>query len=84
MDFESGIDSEHIDKRGFEHRDGKLRILLANAARDLAGPLVERALDALLKRNVLRRTDLHFWIVYPGARKVLDNIQMHLTFSRLD
>src|SRR5580658_2299037 len=31
LDFESYIDSEHLDKVGFEHRDGKLRIVLANS-----------------------------------------------------
>jgi 3,5-dihydroxyphenylacetyl-CoA synthase len=78
MDFESCINSEHIDKVGFEHRDGKLRIILANTVRDLAGPLLERALDALLRRNLLKSADIRFWIAHPGGRKVIDNIQMHL------
>jgi 3,5-dihydroxyphenylacetyl-CoA synthase len=81
MDFESCIDSEHIDKVGFEHRDGKLRIILANAVRDLAGPLIGRALDALLRRNLLRREDVRFWIAHPGGRKVIDNIQRHLSLT---
>jgi len=81
MDFESCIDSEHIDKVGFEHRDGKLRIILANAVRDLAGPLIGRALDALLMRNLLRREDVRFWIAHPGGRKVIDNIQRHLSLT---
>lgn len=78
FDCESCIDSEHIDKVGFEHRDGKLRIILANAVRDVAGPLIERALDALLKRNHLNRADVRFWIAHPGGRKVIDNLQKHL------
>jgi predicted naringenin-chalcone synthase len=78
LDWESCVDSEHIDKVGFEHRDGKLRIILANAVRDLAGPLIERALDALLKRNQLSRADVRFWIAHPGGRKVIDNLQKHL------
>jgi polyketide synthase Type III len=78
LDTESCVDSEHIDKVGFEHRHGKLRIILANAVRDLAGPLIERALDALLKRNRLRRTDIRFWIAHPGGRKVIDSLQKHL------
>ena len=37
-DFVSYIDSGHLDKVGFEHRDGKLRIVLANVgARSRAG-----------------------------------------------
>jgi polyketide synthase Type III len=45
---------------------------------DGAAAFLERALDALLRRNLLRRADVRFWIVHPGGRKVIDNIQMHL------
>jgi predicted naringenin-chalcone synthase len=78
VDFESCIRSEHIDKVGFEHREGKLRIILANSVRELAGPALEQALDSLLSRNQLTRADVRFWIVHPGGRKVIDNIQQHL------
>jgi predicted naringenin-chalcone synthase len=78
LDFESYIDAEHLDKVGFEHHDGKLRIVLANAVRNLAGPMIERAVDALLERNHVSRADIRFWIVHPGGRKVLDNVQHHL------
>jgi hypothetical protein len=78
LNCESYVASEHIDKVGFEHKDKKLRIILANEIRRLAGPLIERALDALLKRNRLNRTDVRFWIAHPGGRKVIDNLQKHL------
>ena len=78
LDCESCVASEHIDKVGFEHKDNKLRIILANEVRHLAGPLIERALDALLKRNRLNRADIRFWVAHPGGRKVIDNLQKHL------
>lgn len=78
LDFETYVDSEHIDKVGFEHRGGKLRIVLANAVRHLAGPMMERAVDTLLARNQLRRADVRFWVAHPGGRKVLNNVQSHL------
>jgi predicted naringenin-chalcone synthase len=78
LDCESCVASEHIDKVGFEHKDNKLRIILANEVRYLAGPLIERALDALLKRNRLNRADVRFWVAHPGGRKVIDNLQKHL------
>jgi alkylresorcinol/alkylpyrone synthase len=78
VDFESYVDSKHIDKVGFEHRDDKLRIILAHAVRDLAGPMIEGAVDALLTRNGLRRADIRFWVAHPGGRKVIDNVQRHL------
>jgi 3,5-dihydroxyphenylacetyl-CoA synthase len=89
LDSESCIASEHLDKVGFEHKNSKLRIILANAVRNLAGPLLERALDLLLERNHLNRSDIRFWVAHPGGRKVIDNLQVHfgltdeqLRFSR--
>jgi 3,5-dihydroxyphenylacetyl-CoA synthase len=81
LDFESYLDSEHLDKVGFDHRDGKLRIILANAVRDIAGPMIERAVDALLDRNGLSRAEVRFWIAHPGGRKVIDNVQIRLNLT---
>jgi polyketide synthase Type III len=78
LDFESFIDTKQIDKVGFEHRDGKLRVVLANAVHDLAGPMIGRAVDGLLIRNGLRRADIRFWIMHPGGRKVIDAVQKQL------
>jgi predicted naringenin-chalcone synthase len=35
LDCESCVDSEHIDKIGFEHRDGRLRIILSNVHKEV-------------------------------------------------
>jgi polyketide synthase Type III len=78
LDCEACVASEHIEKVGFEHKDNKLRVVLANEVRHLAGPLIERALDALLKRNHLNRADIRFWVAHPGGRKVINNLQKHL------
>src|SRR5947208_5581788 len=85
IDFESFLDPEQIDKVGFEQREGKLRIILAALIRDLAVPMIERALDPLLGRNGLTRPDIRFWVAHPGGRKVIDNVQkqMGLTDEQL-
>ena len=85
VDFESFLDPEQLDKVGFEQRDGKLRIILAALIRDLAAPMIERALDPLLARNGLTRSDIRFWVAHPGGRKVIDNVQkqMGLTDKQL-
>jgi len=75
LDFESFVDTEQSDKVGFEHRDGKLRVVLANVVHDLAGPMIERAVDALLDHSGLCRTDIRFWIMHPGGRNVIDTVQ---------
>ncbi|MBI3484071.1 MAG: type III polyketide synthase [Acidobacteria bacterium] len=72
LGFQSVLDPSQLDKVGFEHRDGKLRIVLAAEIRELAGPIIDRCLDSLLLPSGLRRDDVRFWVLHPGGRKVLD------------
>jgi len=89
IDFETFIDTEHIEEVGLQHRDGKLRIVLGASIQHLAGPMIETALQQLLPRHGLSRSNIDFWVVHPGGRKVIDNVQKHfgmtdaqLRFSR--
>jgi len=89
IDFETFIDTEEIEEVGLQHRDGKLRIVLGASIQHLAGPMIETALQQLLQRHGLSRSRIGFWVVHPGGRKVIDNVQkhfgmtdVHLRFSR--
>jgi len=89
IDFETFIDTEQIDEVGLQHREGKLRIVLGASIQHLAGPMIEKALQRLLKRHGLSRPDIGIWVLHPGGRKVIDNVQKHfgmtdaqLRFSR--
>jgi len=89
IDFETFIDTEQIDEVGLQHRGGKLRIVLGASVQHLAGPMIEKALQQLLQRHGLPRSHIGFWVVHPGGRKVIDNVQKHfgmtdaqLRFSR--
>ena len=84
VDFESFVDPEHLGSVGFEHRGGKLRIILGSEVRQLAPRLMERALYYLLARNNLSHSDIRFWIVHPGGRRVIDSVQRHLGLSDSD
>jgi 3,5-dihydroxyphenylacetyl-CoA synthase len=81
LDFETFLNPDYLDKVGFEQRDGKLRIILGAEIRDIAAPMIERALSPLLERNGLSRGDIRFWVAHPGGRKVIDNVQKHLGLS---
>jgi len=90
IDFETFLDTEHIEEVGLQHRDGKLRIVLGVSIQHLAGPMIETALQHLLRRHGLSQADIRFWAVHPGGRKVIDNVQKHfgitddqLRFSRV-
>jgi alkylresorcinol/alkylpyrone synthase len=89
LGFQSVLDPSQLDKVGFDHRDGKLRIVLAAEIRDLAGPIIDRCLDGLLSPRGLSRNDIRFWVLHPGGRKVMDAAaqylglaEEHLQFSR--
>jgi 3,5-dihydroxyphenylacetyl-CoA synthase len=89
IDFEAFIDTEQIEDVGLQHREGKLRIVLGASIQHLAGPMIEAALQQLLQRHGLSRSRIRFWVVHPGGRKVIDNVQKHfgmtdaqLRFSR--
>lgn len=81
IDFETFIDSEHLEEVGLQHRDGKLRIVLGASIQHLAGPMIEAALHPLLQRHGLLQSDIRFWVVHPGGRKVIDNVQKHFAMS---
>ena len=89
IDFETFLDTEQIEQVGLQHRNGKLRIVLGASVQHLAGPMIEKALQQLLRRHGLSQSDVCFWVVHPGGRKVIDNVQKHfgmtddqLRFSR--
>jgi len=89
IDFETFLDTEQIEAVGLQHRNGKLRIVLGTSVQRLAGPMIEKALQQLLRRHGLSQPDVPFWVVHPGGRKVIDNVQKHfgmtddqLRFSR--
>ena len=89
VDFETFLDTENIAEVGLQHCNGKLRIVLGSAVQHLAGPMIEKALQPLLQRHGLSQSQVRFWVVHPGGRKVIDNVQRYfgigdedLCFSR--
>ena len=78
MDFETFLAPEQIEEVGLLHRDGKLRIVLGASIHKLAGPMIEKALQRLLQRHGLSRPGIRFWVIHPGGRKVMDDVQRHL------
>jgi len=81
VDFQTYLAPEQLERVGFEQRDGKLRIILAPEIRNLAAPMIENALQPLLRRHGLAPSDIRFWVAHPGGRKVIDNVQAHFGFT---
>jgi predicted naringenin-chalcone synthase len=76
--FSSVLETSCQSSVGFEQRAGYLRIILAPTIRDLAPPIVNRALNALLPPRGVERSDIRLWLMHPGGRKVIDRVQKDL------
>jgi alkylresorcinol/alkylpyrone synthase len=81
VDFETFLDPGQIEKVGLRHQDGKLRIILGASIHKIAGPMIEKALERLLHRHGLSRSDIRFWVLHPGGRKVIDDLQLYLDLT---
>jgi len=82
--FASTIMPEHRDKLRFYTERSMLRNMLSPEVPEIAGPLVKGLVDEVLKKNGLKRTDVMYWAVHPGGRKVLDKVQAALGLSQAD
>ena len=81
VDFETFLDPGQIEEVGLRHQDGKLRIILGASIHKIAGPLIEKALERLQHRHGLSRSDIRFWVLHPGGRKVIDDLQRYLDLT---
>jgi predicted naringenin-chalcone synthase len=57
---------------------------LARDLPDLAGAGLPGVVGDFLRRNELERSDIDHWIVHPGGRRIIENIQSALGLSRED
>jgi 3,5-dihydroxyphenylacetyl-CoA synthase len=81
VDFQTFLETKLLEEVGLQHRGGKLRIVLGASMQHRAGPMIENALEPLLQRNGLSQSQIRFWIVHPGSRKVIDNVQHHFRMT---
>lgn len=79
--FETVLDPSQLDKVGFQQKEGKLRIILASEIRDLAGPIIQKCLGNLFQKTGISRSQISYWVLHPGGRKVLDKVSRHLNLS---
>lgn len=82
--FASVIDPSCQSSVGFGHRQGRLRIVLAPTIRDLAPPIIDRALNELLPPRKIERGAIRHWVMHPGGRKVIDRVQQALGLTDAD
>lgn len=79
--FETYLEASLIHTVGFEHKNGKLRIILSKDIRDVAGTLAKHVVTSLLDKANLKKDDIKHWILHSGGRKVIDNVQKELDLT---
>ena len=82
--FASALDPDLQDLVGFEHREGRLRIILAAEIRDVGPALAHHALAELFAAQGIDKKDVTHWLLHPGGRKVIDRVQDELGLSDED
>ncbi len=81
LDFASAFDFETMDWLGFDLSANGFRIRLDPRVPDVIERTLAPAVDALLARNGLARSDVAGWAIHPGGKRILDAAQSAL---RLD
>jgi alkylresorcinol/alkylpyrone synthase/polyketide synthase Type III len=79
--FASWLEPSFISSVGFEHHEGKLRIILSKDIRDVAGRLAKKVVTDLLDAAGLGKDRIRHWILHSGGRKVIDNLRTELDLS---
>jgi 3,5-dihydroxyphenylacetyl-CoA synthase len=82
--FESLLEPSYIHTVGFEHREGRLRIILSKDLRDGAGLLAGKLVMNLLQHYSVPKQTINHWILHSGGRKVIDSIQKELSLTDND
>jgi predicted naringenin-chalcone synthase len=59
-------------------------LALARELPDLAGAGLGEVVDGFLGHNRLHRSDIDHWIVHPGGRRIIENVQSALALSDED
>jgi len=73
-----------LDIVSMDMTSGDSYLHLARELPDLAGAGLPAVVGGFLRRHQLERTDIDHWIVHPGGRRIIENVQAALELTRDD
>lgn len=82
IDFESYFDPDNINLLGYKWEQGRLKVVLSREVPNIVPPLMKQAVCAMLVRNHLALEDISHWIIHPGGKAVLENVEKELGLTR--
>jgi alkylresorcinol/alkylpyrone synthase len=71
-----------LDVVSMDMTGGDSYLHLARELPDLAGAGLPAVVGGFLRRHHLERSDIDHWIVHPGGRRIIENVQTALELSR--
>ncbi len=71
-----------LDAVELECSDGDSHLHLARELPDLAGAGLSEVVDRFLQRNRLQREQIDHWIVHPGGRRIVENVESALSLEQ--
>lgn len=81
VDFESRFDPQHLKLLGYKWEDGRMKVVLSTRVPEIVPPLIKATVDILLARNKLCSRNISHWILHPGGKAVLNNLEKQLGLS---
>lgn len=80
--FESCFKPEYLDLLGYAWEEGRLKVVLSPEVPRIVPPLIRATVDRLLDRYNVSREQIGTWIIHPGGKHVLQQIERVLGLSR--
>ena len=84
LDFESYFDPEYLGLLGYKWEQGRMKVVLSRRVPEIVPGLLKKTVDRLLDRNKLAYKDIAHWIIHPGGKSVLENIEKALGLTHED
>jgi len=84
LDFECLMIPEAREEMRFDFEAGKFSFYLGWEIPYLLGEHIATPVDALLRRNGLKRRDVKHWVVHSGGKKVVDSIKYNIGLTEHD
>lgn len=82
VDFESFYSPEYLDLLGYKWENGMMKVVLSREVPNIVPPLIAKTVGIILARNGLCKDDVAHWIIHPGGKAVLENIEKELGLER--
>jgi alkylresorcinol/alkylpyrone synthase len=83
VDSASHLFRDSYDALGFDLRDGGLHVVLGSHLPSLVRGEVGTIVERFLGRHELKPDDIGFWVIHPGGKKLIQQIEEALGLSRI-